>query len=117
MSAEWIVYKGKKILYIDYTGLKQPEFIEQVKMATQIIVDTKSSDVLSLSNVTGCHFSKEQLEVIKQQGAISLPLTKKAAVVGVTGIQNVLLSAVNAVWPKSRKPFDTVDQAKDWLVE
>jgi hypothetical protein len=117
MSAEWIEYKGKRILYINYVGLKPVEMGELVKQATQMIVDAKSTKVLSLSNVTDCYFNTELLELIKKQGSISLPLTEKAAVVGVTGIKNVLLSAVNAIWPKSRKPFDTLEQAKDWLVE
>jgi hypothetical protein len=117
MSAEWILHKGKKIIYIDYVGLKPQEMSELVKEATKIIVASKSIEVLSLSNVTGCYFNSELMDLIKTQGAISLPLTKKAAVVGVTGLKNVLLTAANAVWPKSRKPFDSVEQAKDWLVE
>jgi hypothetical protein len=116
MSANWIDYKGKKIIYIDYMGMNKDHMTEMIKKATQMILDAKSEEVLSLSNVTDCFFDKELLEVIKNQGAISLPHCKKAAVVGVTGIRSVLLSAANAFWPKARKPFDTVEEAKDWLV-
>ena len=116
MGVEWIQYKGKTIIYINYVGLQPAEMGELVKKATQAIVASKSDKILSLSNVTGCLFNKEILDIIKEQGAISLPLTEKAAVVGVTGIKNVFLTAVNAVMPKSRKPFDTEELAKEWLI-
>lgn len=115
MSAEWIEYKGKKMIYINYVGMDKAEMSDMVKKATQLILDAKSDEVLSLSNVTGCFFDKDLMDLIKAQGAISLPHCKKAAVVGVTGIKSVFLSAANAIWPKSRKPFDTVEEAKEYL--
>jgi len=109
MAVEWIDFKGKKIIYMNYMGMKKEEMIDTIMKATQMILDAKSDDVLSLSNITDCYFDKDLLELSKKQGAISLPHCKKAAVVGVTGIKSVLLSAANAFWPKSRKPFDTVE--------
>lgn len=117
MGAEWIEFKGKKIIYVNYVGMSKVEMTEMVKKATQMILDAKSDEVLSLSNVTDCFFDKDLMDTIKTQGAISLPHCKKAAVVGVTGIRSVFLSAANAFWPKSRKPFDTVEEAKNYLVE
>jgi hypothetical protein len=117
MSVEWIEHKGKKILYIRYTGLKPAEMLDQVRKATAMIVDSKSNDVLTLSDITDCYVGKDFMELMKEQGAISLPLTKKAAVVGVTGLKNVLLRASNAISPKPRVPFDTVELARDWLAE
>jgi hypothetical protein len=102
MSIEWITYKSKKIIYINYVGLKSLEMSQLIKEATQSIVDSKSTEVLSLSNVTGCFFTSELMDLLKKQSAISLPLTKKAAVVGVTGLKSILLTAANAVSPKSR---------------
>jgi hypothetical protein len=117
MGAEWILYKGKKILYVKYGGLKPDEMLDLIRKATQMIVDSRSNQILSLSDLTDCFVNNEFTELSKKQGAISLPLTKKAAVVGITGIKNILLKAVNAFSPKPRVPFDTVQEAKDWLVE
>jgi hypothetical protein len=58
MSAEWINYKDKKIIYINYMGLKPAEMSDLVKQATQMIVASKSNDVLSLSNVTDCFLTR-----------------------------------------------------------
>jgi hypothetical protein len=116
MGAEWIEHKGKKILYIKYGGLKPEQMLDLILQATQMIVDAKSDQVLSLTDVTGCYVSKEFVELSKKQSKISLPLTKKAAIVGVTGLKKILLEAVNKFSPKSRVPFETLEEARDWLV-
>lgn len=117
MGAEWIQHKGKKILLIKYGGLKPSEMLDLVYQATQMIVDAKSTEVLSLTDFRGCFANNEFVELSKKQGLISLPLTKKAAIVGVTGVKVVLLNAVNAFAPHPRVPFDTIEKAVDWLVE
>ncbi len=82
-----------------------------------MVVAASPNEVLTLSDTRDCFVDNEFIELAKKQGAISLPLTKKAAVVGVVGLQKILLNAVNAFAPKARKPFDTIEEAKDWLVE
>jgi len=42
---------------------------------------------------------------------------KKAAVVGVKPLQEVILTVVNMFSSLGIKPFDTIDDAKDWLVK
>lgn len=117
MSATWIEHKGKRILLVKYGGLKPAEMLDLILTATQMLVAEKSNQVLSLSDVTDCYVNKEFTELSKKQGAISLPLTKKAAIVGVVGIKSILLKGVNAFSPKPRVPFDTVEEALDWLAE
>ena len=44
------------------------------------------------------------------------PYTKKVSVVGVRFTQNYILTLVNLFSNLDIKPFDTIDDAKDWLV-
>jgi hypothetical protein len=115
MSIEWIEYKGKKILYIKYGDMDQSKMLDQIKEATKTIVSSGSSEILSLSDLTGCYINEAFLELTKSESKTSLPLTKKAAVVGIIGIKKLLLNAVNAFTIKARKPFDTIEEAKEWL--
>jgi hypothetical protein len=117
MGATWIEHKGKRVLWVKYGGLKPAEMLDLIRTATQMIVAEKSDQVLSLSDVTDCYVNKDFTELSKEQGAISLPLTKKAAIVGVSGLKSILLKGVNAFSPKPRVPFDTVEEALDWLTE
>jgi len=117
MGIEWINHKGKRILYIDYGKLSVPEMVAQVKKATETLVASGSSQNLTLSNISDAFVNNEFIAVAKEHSKISLPLTKKTAVVGVTGVKKILLKGLNTFTSKPRVPFDTIEQAKDWLVQ
>ena len=117
MGAEWISHKGKKLLYINFGKLSPSEMAALVKKAAAMIVASGSSQNLTLTDVNDAFVNNEFLAVAKEQSKISLPLTKKSAIVGVTGVKKILLQGVNAFTSKPRVPFDTIEQAKNWLVE
>lgn len=117
MGAEWIEHQGKRVLYIKYGGLKPEEMLDLIRQATQMIVATNSNQTLTLTDVTGCFLNQEFVDLSKKQSQISLPLTRKAAIVGVTGLKNILLQAVNRVTANPRESFATVEEALDWLVK
>ncbi len=117
MSIEWIAHKGKKILYIKYSGLTDPEQLEQIRQATQILVDTKATDNLTLSDVIDTHVTQDFVDLAKVQGKISAPHVKKAAIIGIFGVRKFILQAVNKISGNIRVPFSTMEEAKDWLVE
>lgn len=117
MSAEWINHKGKKILYINYGKLSLPEMIALVKKATAMLVASGSSQNLTLTDVRDAFVNNDFLAVAKEQSKVTLPLTKKTAIVGVTGVKKILLSGLNTFASKPRVPFETVEEAKNWLVQ
>jgi len=117
MGAEWITHKGKRILYIKYSGISPSEQLDLIKKATKILLDSGATDNLTLTDVTNTFVSKEFVELAKEKGGESKAVTKKAAIVGIEGIRKLLLQVVNTVSGNSRKPFDSIEEAKDWLVE
>jgi hypothetical protein len=117
MSVEWLEYKGKKILYINYGGMTPKERLDQIVKATEMIIKTETDSNLSLTDMRNCYVDEEFIETAKKQSKLSLSKTKKAAVVGIIGIKKLLLQTFNKFTPKPRVPFDTVEEAKDWLVE
>ena len=54
---------------------------------------------------------------MKKNAAIAKPFTKKTAVIGVTKTQEVILTVVNMFSGLGVKPFNNIDEAKDWLIE
>lgn len=117
MGAEWINHKGKKILYINYGKLPPPDMLALIKKASGMLVASGSSENLTLTDMRDVFVNNEFIALAKEQGKVSLPLTKKAAIVGVTGVKKILLTGVNAFTSKPRIPFDTLEEAKDWLVK
>ncbi len=116
MSIEWLQHKDKKILYIKYGSLSKEEMLDQVFKATKMIVDNKNMEILTLSDMRDCFVDEQFMETAKSQGKISLPLTKKAAIIGIFGVKKLLLNAYNAFASKPRVLFNTIEEAKDWLV-
>ena len=53
----------------------------------------------------------------KEQSKISLPLSKKSAILDVTGGRKVLLMGINSFSSKPIIPFETFEEAKECLVE
>jgi hypothetical protein len=117
MGAEWITHKGKKILYIRYSGISPSEQLDLIRAATKILLETGVKDNLTLTDVTNTFVSKEFVELAKEKGGESKEVTKKAAIIGIEGIRKLLLHVVNTVSGNSRKPFNSIEEAKDWLVE
>jgi hypothetical protein len=117
MSIDWITHKGKMILYINYAGLAPEEELEQIRKATQTLVDTNNNSNLTLTDMRNALLNRNFVELAKEQGRISRHYTKKAAILGVDGIRKILLKAVNSFSGNPRVPFATMEEAKDWLVE
>ncbi len=49
--------------------------------------------------------------------ATAKPYTKHSAIVGLTKWQKPLLEAIDRLTSFGSRPFDTIDEAKDWLAE
>jgi len=115
MSIEWISHNNKKILYIRYSGLDTKDASEQILKATQILVDTKNKNNLTLSDLRDIYIDQDFINLSKEQGKISKNYTKKAAVIGVEGVKKLFLKTVNTMSENPRVPFSTLEEAKEWL--
>ena len=60
---------------------------------------------------------KLTINALKKNASIAKPYTKKTAVIGVNKSQEVILTVVNMFSELGIKPFNNVDEAKDWLIE
>lgn len=114
----WINHKGKRIVYVDYTNLSSNDkkaFFAVIDQAREFVLKA-GSNLLLLVDVRNSFGDSEIMARLKQDGKDEKPFIHKQAVVGITGFKGVLLAAVNSFTGLGIKPFDTLDQAKDWLV-
>ncbi len=116
-----IEHKGKKIHFIDYSGLRlADELIEIISMVdkfNQEQISAGRTDFLILSDLTNSYVYGEAMDMMKKSGAKIKEHTKKTALLGITGAKKVLLRTVNAVMNLNMKPFDNKEEALDWLIE
>ncbi|MCV9385064.1 hypothetical protein [Reichenbachiella ulvae] len=112
---ELIRHQGKEILIVDYTDMSKEDILKTMEEATAYALDL-NRPLLRLSNMTGVFAVKEVLEKAKESGKVTSHLTIKRAAVGITGAKKVLFNAYNRFTGNHSRAFDSVEEAKDWLV-
>lgn len=120
---EWISHKGKKILYINYSNLHSSkpeelkEILDTIKKARDLSAKSKEK-IRFLTDVTNTSANREVTQALKEFAAYTSSNNKveKECVVGISTIQKVLLNSINLFAKSKIVVFDTVDQAKEWLV-
>ena len=113
---KWITYKGKDILYEDYTNLTGNQIAQLVPAITKITLDKEYKDILLLLDFSNSFANKEATNAFGESGKISKDSLKKTAVLGITGVKKVLLNFVNKVSKVDAKPFKSDEEAKEWLI-
>jgi hypothetical protein len=115
----WIEYKEKPIIYIDYSNLLNSD--ETIKTILEVNNFTKKHgeyEMLMLVDVRNSHVNEKiVVNALKNNALTVKPYVKKAAVVGVTTTQEIILTVVNMFSSLGLKPFDTIDDAKKWLIK
>ena len=110
-----ITHKGKEILYVNYSGMGKEEVLQTMDDATEFALE-QNRPMLRLSNMTDVYAVTEIVDKAKQCGKKTKHLTIKRAAVGITGAKKVLINAFNRFTGNNAKAFDTVEDAKEWLV-
>ena len=120
MTAQWIDYKGKKVLFIDYTKARTEEEMIRILHSNKDAMTNypKGALVRMLVDMTNAYTTQRFLDAAKQL-EIDLwnEVPTKRAILGVVGIKRIILQGFNAISRKqSLKPFDTREQALEYLV-
>ena len=115
MSVQWIEYKGKKILYVDLRGLRDDLVVKEVELEAKMIAASPTK-VLILANVEGASIAT--MGQLKQLGKdVISPKTEKSAILGVTGLKDILYRAYNSFSGSGSLVFRTETEALEWLVK
>ena len=116
----WIKYKEHQVLYSDYSHLSAEELVVTAEKADveQFPKHRHLSpgSLLSLVDVTDSLASKEAIATLKISAKLWQPLYKKQAVIGLSTMQRLFLNAVNKFSGGHSKPFDTREEALEWLI-
>ena len=112
------LYKGKEIIVIDFSeaGADKEKTLSIIAQVFPVLSVRPKNSVLTLTNVSGVRFDKEILDAFKESVLQVRPYQKKAAVIGIKGIQKVAYSFVTMMTSDITKAFDSELEAKEWLV-
>jgi hypothetical protein len=116
-KVEFITHKGKEILFLDFSYGRPDNIMPFIEEAKKIIAGQPQSSLLTLTDVTEGQFNNKISDVFKKFALHNKPYVKAAAVVGVVGLRKVLYEMVIKFSGRQMSVFDTLEEAKDWLVE
>jgi hypothetical protein len=121
---KWIEHKGKKILYIDYSNLQssvpaqKAEALELMKQVRKVF-EGLNEKTLFMSDVTDAVPDKDTLNGLKELAGFAngKQIVARECVVGMSSMQKVLMNVINFVSKAKLTMFDSIEEAKEWLVQ
>lgn len=114
----FIEHDGVRICHLDFTNIADERVaIEAIAAAKRIITAEPKASVRTLTDVTGSRVTNTIREALNDLTAANKPHVTVGAVVGVTGVQRVILRAITHFQGRRLEMFDSVDQAKAWLAK
>jgi hypothetical protein len=111
-----ITYKGKAIIFTDlsHTAVSE-EQIAILRRAQELICAQPPDSVLSLIDYTGIHYNVSSVEAQKQFSTAVGPHMKASAVVGITGMLQIIYRSIVKLTGRNIKTFADIKDATDWL--
>jgi hypothetical protein len=111
-----ITHKGKIIFQMDFTSLNNVQEIQNlINESIRYIRSQTKDSVLTLTIISGMHFSNEIKDMFSKFMEGNKPYVKAGAVVGIGGLQQIVYNGLMKITGRDIKSFSTDDLAKDWL--
>lgn len=114
---EPIYYQDTQIYHHVYEGLSDDEIVQAIEQTVDAMVARAEADLLLIIDLRGVKLDLKALSTFKRTSNRSKHLIKKITVVGIHEIQTAFLNYISSVFGLSIRAFDTVEKAKEWLVE
>ena len=115
--ARFIAHRGKKIFLLDCTNASIEEIHAIAEECERQVRVQPLNSVMTLTLAGGGKFSPETIQKLKELTKGNKPYVKASAVVGITGLYKVVLSAVSLFSERRFHMFDDVEEAKNFLAD
>lgn len=116
MPISIIEHKGKQIIYVDYKETTSPEEMIKLFHESAAFYQTMQGQQLFLTDFAGVKADGDFMKEVKKLGKEVFTRTEKAATIGLTGIQQILLNGYNRFTGKNVRAFGSKLEALDYLV-
>lgn len=114
---EFITYKGKAIVYLDFTNMRDKDEIMKLEGdgANYIRTQPKNS-VYTLTNMEGMFFNNEIKKYFEEVAKGNAPYVKAGAVIGLTGLISIMYNAFVTVTGRNIKSLKSKEEALEYLI-
>jgi hypothetical protein len=112
----FIDYAGRRVLFIDYSHCDVAMLKAIAEEGHRVIARERPGSVLTMNDVSGTAFDKESVAVLQAKVAANAPYVRRAAVVGINGLQRLIYEGVQAFSRRRIPHFQTRQEALSWLI-
>jgi hypothetical protein len=113
----FIEHQGKLVLFINYSHCDVAMLKAVAEEGHRVIAQQPRDSVLTLNDVTGTTFDKESVAVVQAKVAANAPHVRRAAVIGIHGLQRLIYESVQAFSRRRIPLFESRLAALAWLVQ
>jgi hypothetical protein len=113
----FIEHRSRQVLLIDYSHCDVAMLKLVVEEGHRVISRQLPNSVLTLNDVSGTSFDQESVAVLKSRVAANAPYVKRAAVIGISGLQALIYEGVQAFSNRRIPLFPSREEAVNWLVQ
>ena len=113
---QYELHQGKRVMIIDYSHCEVEAMKELIAITRTLIATQLPNSLLTLSDVTGASFNIEVVEQIKEMTRHNAPHVRKGALIGVTGLQALIYTAVQTFSKRNIPLFNTRGEALKYLL-
>ena len=114
--ARIIEHKGMEIVFLDFSNCPLEEAMGVITSGKPLIRNRPEKSVFTLTYTEGGKFDSEIISALKEFTKGNEPYVKAAAVVGITGLQKIVLDTVSFFSKREFATFDDLEEAKDYLI-
>jgi hypothetical protein len=112
----FIEHQGQRVLFINYSHCDVAMLKAVAEEGHRVIAREQPDSVLTLNDVTGTTFDKESVAVLQSKVAANAPYVRRAAVIGISGLQRLIYEGVQAFSRRRIPLFEDRQEALNWLV-
>jgi hypothetical protein len=116
-STGFITHKGKRIFFIDFSDCNAEEILSRIESSRSIIQSQPASSVLTLTYVRNARFDRRVSQRLKEYSRDNKPFVRAAAIVGLSGLMEIILHAVVMFTRRKFSNFEDLEEAKDWRAQ
>lgn len=111
-----VIHNRKIIFQMDFSNLNNSKEIKDlISESVRHIRAQPQVSVLTLTNIEGMHFSNEIKDLFNEFIKGNKPYVKAGAVIGLSGLQQILYNSLMKVTGRDIKAFRSAEDAKNWL--
>jgi hypothetical protein len=113
---EIINYKGKIIIYLDFTNMKDKGEIMRLEQEGSDWIRSQSlNSIYTLTNMEGMFFNNELKKWFEEIVKLNAPYVRAGAVIGMTGLISIMYNAFVRVTGRNIKMCRSREEALEYL--